>query len=354
MKSLSFCAPVNPHEFCRTLASLGENVRSLHSVMDPSAVGQSSSLINASVILGIPDDRGVLLNKGHKGAAEGPNAFRQSFYRLYDIFLEKAEKSPEKASASIWDAGDIQLADSIEETHERLAQVVEALLRKGVRRVYVVGGGHDFSYGSYRGHALAVDGILPIVNFDAHFDLRPVLENKINSGTAFRRIVDHFSDRISDGRALLEIGIQRDRNPSFLSEYCKEKKISVVEYHALSGIWRRVHDSKETSCLTHVIEHLDDCRRLGWLRGSGSVHLSIDLDVFSSEVAPGTSASTPFGVSLGQVGPSLSYLARLSRCRVVDIAELCPDRDHLSQTARLAATLVYQLFLLREESVPHE
>ena len=354
MKALSLCTPAVPSRFCATAQTLGSKVHSLHERASESSLGEM--LLGTTVLVGIPDDRGVALNSGHAGAALGPSAFREAFFRLSDVSLRGVGSAggTKLASALLWDAGDVSLVESIEETHERLAEVVSSLLRKGVRRVCVIGGGHDFSYGSYKGHAMASEGLLPVVNFDAHFDLRPVEEGRINSGTPFWRVLQNFADRLCGGKALLELGVQRDRNPASLHEFCNENKIPVVEYQALLASWKNARTGRDSSCLNHVIEHLDDCRALGWKRTQGSLHLSIDLDVFRSDIAPGTSASTPWGASLQECGPALCYLARLNHCRVIDIAELCPPRDHLNQTARLAAALVYQLFLLREETLPHE
>jgi formiminoglutamase len=128
-----------------------------------------------------------------------------------------------------------------------------------------------------------------------------------------------------------------------------EKRVPTIEYLSLMRVWRRVQDGYEASPLNHVLDHLDDCRTLGWSREAGRLHLSLDLDVFSSDLAPGTSAATPFGATLADLGPVLSFLGRVAHCGVVDIAELCPPRDVSGQTARLAAGLVMKLIILREE-----
>jgi len=369
----ALASAVDPSVFGPREEALGQRARSLHTFspallqpapLRPTNAEPQGPLAGCYVILGVPDDRGVVANKGNPGAAQGPSAFREAFYKLYDTplraFCEKTHRpyaARERAEGEnrrmlgsfVVDAGDISLAPTVAETHERLAQCVRGLLLLGAKRVHVVGGGHDFSYGSFKGHAEATTGVLPIVNLDAHFDLRPMENGVINSGTPFSRIVDSFPDRVAGGKALLELGIQRERNPHSLYDYALARGIPTVEYLSLLGEWRRVDDGKQCDPLTHVLDHLDDCRAFGWNRETGRTHLSIDLDVFHNGLAPGTSASTPFGVSLADVGPVLSFLGRVSHCAVVDIAELCPPRDVASQTARLAAALVYKLILLREE-----
>lgn len=358
-----------PSDACSRAGTLGASVRTLEDVLrrhDATSASPNGALPLAGmyVLLGVPDDRGVANNKGHAGAAQGPAAFREAFYRQYDTplreFCERTHRpyaslEARPATQVVWvservvDAGDIVLAPSIEETHERLALEVKSLLVLGAKRVHVIGGGHDFSYGSYKGHADATAGLLPIINLDAHFDLRTMEPGAVNSGTPFSRIVEAFPERVSGGRALLELGIQRERNPHELYEYALEKRIPTIEYLSLMRVWRRVQDGYEASPLNHVLDHLDDCRTLGWSRDAGRLHLSLDLDVFTSDLAPGTSAATPFGATLADLGPVLSFLGRVAHCGVVDIAELCPPRDVAGQTARLAAGLVLKLIILREE-----
>jgi formiminoglutamase len=161
-------------------------------------IKNKSSYINGKyIIIGVPDDRGIIENGGNPGAKQGPDVFRLCFYKLYDTQVQKfnksidsyddnqtiSKKNPEFISNYFFDAGNIILADSILETHDRLASVVEFFLNHGAKLIFVIGGGHDFSYGSYKGHvASRKNEIIPIINFDAHFDLRPVEDNKINRG----------------------------------------------------------------------------------------------------------------------------------------------------------------------------
>lgn len=316
------------------------------------------------IIIGIPDDRGVIANGGNPGACKGPDSFRKNFYQLYDTRIRKFNISTHKPfgpqpehdvngvhiSQTFFDAGNIILADSIEETHERLASVVEFFLNHEAQMIFVIGGGHDFSYGSYKGHvATRKNEIIPIINFDAHFDLRPVEDGNINSGTAFYRIIQDLNKNINDGKALIELGIQRDRNPYSLYCYANEHKIQTVEYMAFLNVWRDLAQGHAQTPLEHIRDHLDDCALFGFDRIKGSVHVSLCLDVFDQTIAPGTSASTPFGVQVKDLAQSITFFAKSRTCRVMDIAELCPARDTLEMTSRLCATLVYRIALLREE-----
>ncbi|MEN9530303.1 MAG: hypothetical protein RI932_2176 [Pseudomonadota bacterium] len=311
---------------------------------DPEA--WTNSIAGHHILLGVPDDRGVELNQGFVGASSGPQAFRNAFYRLYDV----------QSASGAWagdgwvDCGDLVLQSSIADTHAALADVVHGLLDLGAKRVHVIGGGHDFSFGSYWGHTRACSGILPIINFDAHFDLRPVELGVINSGTPFRRVIENLESRIDGGRALLEVGIQRERNPQSLWDFARSKCVSVAEYTGAAQPWifHRLPNASECSLDKQVTAWIEQ-----WLHAdnaSGAIHLSIDLDVFPAAVAQGTSASTSFGVPVETLWPCVEDILSRNICRVVDVAELCPARDVHSQTARLAAALVFRGSLSRDAS----
>jgi len=346
--------PFFPDELNTRPETLGQSVLSLSKI-------DMRNLEGKIIILGIPDDRGIALNKGHLGAKEGPNSFRKAFYSLYcgKNFLVDAGR--------IIDAGNIILTANIATTHSRLALVVSSLLKAKASKIIVIGGGHDFSFGSYSGIFNFSGTIIPIVNYDAHFDLRPVENGQINSGTPFYRIIETFPSAILDGQALLEVGIQKDRNPQSLYQYAKKKKVGVIELNG--NDWElnettlhhsnpthegekknqsetendshKAHSPHNPIPLSYIDHHLNSCSKLGWKRATDPLHLSIDLDVFGSWLAPGTSASTPFGANLNCLLDSMTYLATLAT--VIDIAELCPPRDINDQTSRLAAGLVYRL-----------
>ena len=152
---------------------IGHTIKSLTS--------SSSLLKNKFVLLGVPDERGVVLNLGNPGSQEGPQEFRNCFYKLYDTSVN-AEVNQSYLGELFVDLGNIKLEKTIEETHENIAIVVQEVLNFGAEVVFVIGGGHDFSYGSYKGHAQwSKETIVPIFNFDAHLDVRPVEKNEMNN-----------------------------------------------------------------------------------------------------------------------------------------------------------------------------
>ena len=324
--NLELFTPFSPSSLHTKPETLG---RSIHSIVGL----QEKDIQNKIILIGVPDDRGVLANHGNSGAKEGPAAFRKAFYSLYDTHI------PGNIGNEIIDAGNIALGSDIASSHEKLALAVQFFLEQSAKLVIIIGGGHDFSFGSYKGHVAAIQGIIPIINLDAHLDLRPVEDGSINSGTPFSRIIEHLPHAIAKGKALLELGIQKDRNPHSLFEFAKAHHVKVVEYD--KGSWLEMRHGEKTA-LGYMQDHLNDCTLLGWNHLKGGIHYSLDLDVFASWLAPGTSASTPFGCNLDDILEATERLMKLSNLRVFDIAELCPPRDFNGQTARLAAGIVFR------------
>lgn len=347
MHALRCTQPINARNFSSRAETLGAVVLPF----DVNKVTGEGIFKNKFVLIGIPDDRGVQNNAGSAGASEGPKEFRNAFYKLYNSSLRAFGGT---VADVFVDLGDVVLADNIEQTHESLATLVEFSLRQSAEMVFVIGGGHDFSFGSYLGQSRASteSEIIPILNLDAHFDLRELsADGSINSGTPFRRIIEKCSKSIADGAALLELGIQRERNGMSLYDFAEQKKVAVVEYNEILKVWKCVTSGKDAAPLDHVFDHLERCSTLGWKRASDKLHLSIDLDVYSQSIAPGTSAATPMGASFSSLAPVLSFCAKNRSTRVVDVAELCPVRDVNNITSRLAAGIVYNMICLRAETV---
>lgn len=333
---LELLTPFHPASLKTREETLGQ---SAHSLLNE----EEDSLEKKVILIGVPDDRGVLSNHGNPGAKEGPSAFRKAFYMLYD------RPGTHALGPRIIDAGNIALGDDISTTHEKLARVVAFFFSKKVETVVVIGGGHDFSFGSYKGLQQNESDIIPIINFDAHLDLRPVVGGQINSGTPFSRIIEHFPNSIDSGRALLEVGIQQERNPASLFDYARKHQIKVIEFKNQN--WTPSEDPSQSPSQNKmspkkpsdfINDHLDIYRKKYSHKILRRLHISLDLDVFSSWIAPGTSASTPLGCPVDDVLESLVSLMTASSSRLLDIAELCPSRDFNGQTSRLAANMVYR------------
>jgi formiminoglutamase len=80
-----------------------------------------------------------------------------------------------------------------------------------------------------------------------------------------------------------------------------------------------------------------------FLAGIDVLYLTIDLDVLPAATAPGVSAPAAYGVSLPVISAVCRQVAASGKLLHLDVAELNPDFDVDSRTAKVAARLVNTL-----------
>lgn len=270
------------------------------------------------VLLGFSCDEGIRRNLGRTGASEGPNALR-SVLAKFPIH---------RHDISIYDAGNITCTDGdLESAQLALGNAVQLLLSQNFTPI-LIGGGHEIAWGHYQGLAKQCSGKnLGIINFDTHFDMRPILENdKGSSGTPFLQIATAHekANRRFDYNC---IGIQKQGNIDAL-------------YHTAEKYQAKILHADEMFLNPQSFSH-EFINRI--INANDYLYLSLCLDVFSAAYAPGVSAPQSFGLSPWQVIPLFRQLALSGKVMSYDIAELSPKYDIDSRTVKLAANFVYEI-----------
>lgn len=271
----------------------------------------------ACAFVGFRSDEGVRRNKGRRGAAQGPDALRGALASM-------ALPSPQRA----FDAGDVEVTEGDLESGQReLGRVVTGLLDAGQLPV-VFGGGHEVAFGSYLGlvnsEPVARGARIGVLNLDAHFDLRA--DETPSSGTPFRQMAEREPARGADFRYAV-LGISQPSNTAGLFatadslgvRYLTDDRCGVLDRPLVDGF---------------LDDFLDRC---------DLVHLTIDLDVLPAGAAPGVSAPAAFGVPVETVEHACRRVAASGKLALCDVAELNPDLDIDSRTARTAARLVHRV-----------
>lgn len=271
-------------------------------------------------LLGICSDTGVRRNHGRIGAHKGPDLIRAAL-------ADQAWHLP----VPCYDAGNLYcVEDHLEELQREQAAWVEKLLELG-HFPLLLGGGHEMSLGSHlglRAHLERHDerGVIGIINFDAHFDLRSDIRS--TSGTPFLQIADSCHRDDVPFRYFC-LGASEAGNTRALFQRAE----------SLGAQW--LLDEQLTPWNLPLAEH----RLRAFLAGCGHLHLSIDLDVLPASVAPGVSAPSPRGVSLEVVEHLLQFVKSEagSKLKLADIAECNPAFDSQERTARVAARLCHMV-----------
>lgn len=272
-------------------------------------------------LIGFPFDIGVRRNGGRPGAAAGPGAFRAAFVRLTpdaqgpDSFSSILERSV--------DLGDLRVGDQhppdeiLEAAQSALAVVVEDVLRADGIPV-VVGGGHETSFGHYRG-CHAVLGSLTVLNWDAHADVRPLIDGRGHSGSPFRQMIEHDADT-------------RYIVAGLLAHSVASEHVRYIRRHGGEAILRE-EISDEKGAGGAAGKAFADI--YGFIEGPALV--SFDLDAVEGASAPGVSAPSAGGFTPREWA-KLAYLAGTNaNVRSMDVVELNPEFDLDGRTARIAA-----------------
>ena len=166
------------------------------------------------VILGFACDAGIKRNGGRIGAKQGPKALRRALGRL---------PLQQELPFHCYHVGTIICnRDNLEASQAALADVI-ALLQQRRLRTIILGGGHETAWGHYQGLAKAhPNEPIGIINFDAHFDLRPLLaDNKGHSGSPFFQISE-YNQQLDLPFDYTCIGIQQSANSAALFAKAKQ------------------------------------------------------------------------------------------------------------------------------------
>ncbi len=302
-----------------------------HQWVRPLNLNESVAFISEGALgiafIGFCCDEGIRLNRGRDGASDGPNSIRRALNNLPCTF---------NPDLKLYDAGNVLCEDdaSLKESQETLAACVKKLKDHGYFPI-VLGGGHELAYGHWKGLYQHLKKDLPnpsmkIVNFDAHFDLRPYqadadhIANGPSSGTMFRQIADDCSKDEAEFDYLC-LGIQKRGNTVDLF---KSAKALDTKY------WLAV-DMINTH-IDLLMAHLDvDIIK------SEHLYVTLCTDVIASSFAPGVSAPQPLGLHPEMVTQLIKHLIKSGKVEGFDVAEVSPRFDHDGVTASLASTVIY-------------
>jgi formiminoglutamase len=270
-------------------------------------------------LLGFCCDEGIRRNQGRVGARNGPDAIRKELANLPCSFSRQT---------TLFDAGNIWCLDQdLKASQNALAKAVTKIRELGLFPL-VLGGGHETALGHYWGHRRLMEEnnlkpAIGIVNFDAHFDLRPLPVGG-SSGTMFREIADECVDLGLDFNYLC-LGIQK---------YCNTEELfkRARELGAVYLLEKDIHHRGES----YVINNLDK-----FLNRIDDIYITVCADVFSSAFAPGVSASQPFGINPEDALKYIKHIIRSGKVVGFDIAEVSPQFDQDNTTANLAKVLLF-------------
>jgi formiminoglutamase len=275
--------------------------RALHARQDP-----------AVVLIGFGVDEGVRRNGGRTGAAEGPRHVRQA---LLDL--------PVGEDPALWtllartrDTGDVPLAGDLEGDQAALGQVVADWLGRGALPV-IIGGGHETAYGHFLGYVGRARPV-SLLNWDAHTDVRELVDGRGHSGSPFRQAVLHESGLC-----------RRYTVAGLLPEKILAAHVDFITAHGGGFEWKADLSA----------ERIEPVLRSAVADGT-ALMVSFDLDAVDARWAPGVSAPSTGGVSPDLWLRAASAAGRRHEVASMDLVEVNPAFDPDGRTSHLAARTI--------------
>ncbi len=268
---------------------------------------------NQLVVIGYPDDRGILANGGRVGAKDGPNGVRQILYKLV---------APASFKNRISDVGDFCAPTELALDQDTVIQALDQLNASG-NKILSLGGGHDWAFcdvSSFITQELRNRRRPLVINIDAHLDVRSDI-NGVNSGTPFFKALEKFPKQFD----LIQIGIQPHCNSKKHLDYAKGKSVQVI-----------MIDDVDTKGIGTVMNEIVKTHQ------QQPVFLSLDIDAISASEAPGCSQSWPGGLPFNSVKYILSQLNRFAAWNHLGIYEVAPSLDVQNITQKCAALAAYE------------
>jgi formiminoglutamase len=264
--------------------------------------------------MGFPCDDGVRRNNGRDGAANAPDAIREALYKM----TPDRDPAFTRLLGHATDFGNLQLKGDLGESQATLGVAVAACLAHDTIAI-TLGGGHEVGFGHFLGYAQAGRKV-HILNWDAHPDVRHLIENHGHSGSPFRQAIEHPS------RACARYDVA-----GLLPHVVAAAHVEFVLEHG-GHVWWRHELTRDT------VETIG-----GTAQGqaAGQTMVSFDIDAVDQAFAPGVSAPATGGLTPDLWLHAAYCAGKNPQVSSIDLVEVNPRLDRDGQTARLAALTIW-------------
>jgi len=274
-------------------------------------------------LIGIPWDGGTT---NRPGARHGPRQIRDLSTMTRNI--NRASNINPFKLVNCADLGDTPVNPA--DLMDTLTRVESFYQKVHAKKIIPLSAGGDHLVTLPVMRALAKDGPIGMVHFDAHTDTwdRYFGDTKFTHGTPFRRAIE---EGLLDPKRTVQIGIRGSLYGDSENDWSEQQGIRVIdidEYHRL-GINRVIEVARETV-------------------GSGATYVSFDVDFLDPVYAPGT--GTP------EIGGATTYEAQqivrgLRGLNLIggDVVEVSPPFDPSGNTALVATTMMFEILCLLAE-----
>ncbi len=276
-------------------------------------------------LFGVPWDGGTT----HRpGARHGPRAIREASSMIRRVHPTTGLAPFELCATA--DAGDAEVNPvDLMDTLERVERFVGRLHQAGTAPL-AAGGDHLVTLPILR--AIATDGPLGLIHFDAHSDSWDEYFGgaKYTHGTPFRRAVE---EGLVDPRRTVQIGIRGSLNSADEMDFAESSGMRVMRMEEVRALG--------------VAGVVAEARRVA---AGGPAYVSFDVDGLDPAFAPGTGTPEIGGLSTFEAQQLIRGLGGLDLVGG-DVVEVAPPFDPSGITALAAANLMFEILCVLAEAV---
>jgi len=276
-------------------------------------------------LIGVPWDGGTT---NRAGARHGPRQIRDLSTLMRNVHHVSRIKPFEAANCA--DLGDVQVNPiDLQQSLQLIEEYYRRVHAAGILPL-TAGGDHLVSLPILR--ALAADGPVGMVHFDAHTDTwdRYFGDHRYTHGTPFRRAVE---EGVLDPKRTVQIGIRGSLYAERDHEWGLAQGIRVITIEEFYDLG--------------VEAVIAEARRIA---GAGQTYVSFDVDGLDPVYAPGTGTPEIGGYSTREAQTMLRGLQGLN---IVggDVVEVSPPFDPTGMTALVGATMMYEILCIMADGV---
>ena len=315
-------------------ARKGESKFGEHIQLIPNLTNIYDDIVNLDVdfvIFGISEDIGVYANYGKTGTYKAWEATIKVLLNIHSnsktnakrvLMLGHLDYSDKRALVDLKSKKkNISKARTIVEAIDKdVTHIVSSIIKTGKIPI-VIGGGHNNAYGNIKGAALANNGKMNVVNFDAHTDFRA--EEGRHSGNG-------FSYAYAEGFLKNYFIFGLHENYTSEKVFKTINKIKPIKYNTYEAIEVR-NELDFNSELETAISHVSN------------KNFGIEMDCDAIENIP-SSAMSPSGFSVKQARQFVHYFGQYGLCCFLRF--LC---GHYLRVLRKIPYLIPPIYLYSEK-----
>ena len=280
------------------------------------------------VLLGIPEDIGVLANHGKQGTAKAWEATLKSLANIQSnqfndpsklILLGIIDCEALMHKASNIDEPDpnyhAKLGDLVNQIDIMVADTVEKIISSGKIPI-IIGGGHNNAYGNIKGASKALKGPVNIINIDAHTDLRQLEHRHSGNGFSYA-IAGKYLDKYTI------FGLHKNYTPQYIFDAIHTSE--TIKFNLIEDLLKDTQDMEVQ--FKHAIADL----------GTNKFGFELDCDAIAGFPS---SAKSPSGFTLNQVRNFTDKVSSNENCCYFHICEAAPEPENAAEVGKALAYLI--------------